>query len=47
MNKLKCLVDKEEILAMNIIGEMYYKEQNYKEAMYWYKKQQRKVILLL
>lgn len=47
MNKLRCLVDKEEILAMNIIGEMYCKEQNYKEAMYWYKKQQRKVILLL
>ncbi|NFD20031.1 hypothetical protein EXN26_12015, partial [Clostridium botulinum] len=38
MNKLRCLVDKEEILAMNIIGEMYCKEQNYKEAMYWYKK---------
>ncbi|APH16262.1 tetratricopeptide repeat family protein [Clostridium sporogenes] len=38
MNKLRCLVDKEEIFAMNSIGEMYYKEQNYKEAMYWYKK---------
>ncbi|KGO15524.1 tetratricopeptide repeat protein [Clostridium botulinum] len=38
MNKLRCLVDREEIFAMNIIGEMYYKEQNYKEAMYWYKK---------
>ncbi|AVQ44775.1 tetratricopeptide repeat protein [Clostridium botulinum] len=38
MNKLRCLVDKEEIFAMNTIGEMYYKEQNYKEAMYWYKK---------
>ncbi|MCS4472688.1 hypothetical protein JQ031_03520 [Clostridium botulinum] len=47
MNKLRCLADREEILAMNIIGEMYYKEQNYKEAMYWYKKHQRKVILLL
>ncbi|MBD5643708.1 SEL1-like repeat protein [Clostridium botulinum] len=42
MNKLRCLVDKEEILAMNIIGEMYYKEQNYKEAMYWYKKASEK-----
>ncbi|GAA0064980.1 tetratricopeptide repeat protein [Clostridium sp. CTA-1] len=38
MNKLRCLVDKEEIFAMNSIGEMYYKEQNYKEAMHWYKK---------
>ncbi|GAE01396.1 hypothetical protein CBO05C_1086 [Clostridium botulinum B str. Osaka05] len=38
MNKLRCLVDKEEIFAMNSIGEMYYREQNYKEAMYWYKK---------
>ncbi|EPY2277258.1 tetratricopeptide repeat protein [Clostridium sporogenes] len=37
MNKLRCLVDKEEIFAMNSIGEMYYKKQNYKEAMYWYK----------
>ncbi|WP_061321210.1 tetratricopeptide repeat protein [Clostridium botulinum] len=42
MNKLRCLVDKEEILAMNIIGEMYCKEQNYKEAMYWYKKSAEK-----
>ncbi|MHB9936906.1 hypothetical protein CF098_02550 [Clostridium sporogenes] len=38
MNTLRCLVDKEEIFAMNSIGEMYYKEQNYKEAMHWYKK---------
>jgi len=38
MNKLRRLVDKEEIFAMNSIGEMYYREQNYKEAMYWYKK---------
>ncbi|NFS06722.1 hypothetical protein FDE99_02870 [Clostridium botulinum] len=42
MNKLRCLADREEILAMNIIGEMYYKEQNYKEAMYWYKKASEK-----
>ena len=38
MNTLRSLVDKEEIFAMNSIGEMYYKEQNYKEAMHWYKK---------
>ncbi|MFV3010798.1 hypothetical protein ACLD43_02610 [Clostridium botulinum] len=42
MNKLRCLADREEIFAMNIIGEMYYKEQNYKEAMYWYKKASEK-----
>lgn len=38
MNKLRCLVEEEEIVAMNSIGEMYYKEQSYKEAIYWYKK---------
>ncbi len=42
MNKLRCLADREEIFAMNIIGEMYYKEQNYKEAMYWYKEASEK-----
>ncbi|EPY6472348.1 tetratricopeptide repeat protein [Clostridium sporogenes] len=38
INKLRCLVEEEEIVAMNSIGEMYYKEQSYKEAIYWYKK---------